>query len=112
MEKLMDQICAACGQVQHLQKVLSKKRDPVTHVCFIDELAKAGFNLLTALATVLKRLQLTATPASSSRSALEPLHKKTCDKHKHAEKIHRSHPSSFIPPIIKPLFQSSHGSPS
>ena len=27
-------------QVQHLQKVLAKKRDPVTHVCFIDELAK------------------------------------------------------------------------
>uniref|UniRef100_A0A674AY20 Conserved oligomeric Golgi complex subunit 5 n=1 Tax=Salmo trutta TaxID=8032 RepID=A0A674AY20_SALTR len=35
LEKLMDQICAACGQVQHLQKVLTKKRDPVTHVCFI-----------------------------------------------------------------------------
>ena len=28
-------------QVHHLQKVLMKKRDPVTHVCFIDELAKA-----------------------------------------------------------------------
>ena len=27
-------------QVQHLQKVLVKKRDPVTHVCFIEELAK------------------------------------------------------------------------
>ncbi|XP_041058299.1 conserved oligomeric Golgi complex subunit 5 isoform X2 [Carcharodon carcharias] len=40
MEKLMDQICAACGQVQHLQKVLTKKRDPVTHVCFIDEITK------------------------------------------------------------------------
>uniref|UniRef100_H3ANZ6 Component of oligomeric golgi complex 5 n=1 Tax=Latimeria chalumnae TaxID=7897 RepID=H3ANZ6_LATCH len=42
MEKLMDQICAACGQVQHLQKVLAKKRDPVSHVCFIDEIAKDG----------------------------------------------------------------------
>ncbi|XP_038667266.1 conserved oligomeric Golgi complex subunit 5 isoform X2 [Scyliorhinus canicula] len=42
MEKLMDQICAACGQVQHLQKVLTKKRDPVTHVCFIDEITKDG----------------------------------------------------------------------
>ncbi|KAL0962660.1 hypothetical protein UPYG_G00343520 [Umbra pygmaea] len=40
LEKLMDQICAACGQVQHLQKVLAKKRDPVTHVCFIDEIIK------------------------------------------------------------------------
>ncbi|XP_019955516.2 conserved oligomeric Golgi complex subunit 5 [Paralichthys olivaceus] len=42
LEKLMDQICAACRQVQHLQKVLMKKRDPVTHVCFIDEISKEG----------------------------------------------------------------------
>ncbi|XP_063783130.1 conserved oligomeric Golgi complex subunit 5 isoform X2 [Pseudophryne corroboree] len=42
MEKLMDQIYAACVQVQHLQKVLMKKRDPVSHVCFIDEIAKDG----------------------------------------------------------------------
>ncbi|KAK7476321.1 hypothetical protein BaRGS_00032439 [Batillaria attramentaria] len=40
MEKLMDSIYSACSQIQHLQKVLAKKRDPVTHVCFIDELAK------------------------------------------------------------------------
>ncbi|XP_033119679.1 conserved oligomeric Golgi complex subunit 5-like [Anneissia japonica] len=40
LEKLMDQIYSACGQVQHLQKVLSKKRDPVTHICFIEELQK------------------------------------------------------------------------
>lgn len=66
LEKLMDQICAACRQVrclshswnpdvgrktqrcervfqvQHLQKVLMKKRDPVTHVCFIDDIMKVG----------------------------------------------------------------------
>ncbi|XP_016519047.1 conserved oligomeric Golgi complex subunit 5 [Poecilia formosa] len=42
LEKLMDQICAACRQVQHLQKVLVKKRDPVSHVCFIDEIIKDG----------------------------------------------------------------------
>ncbi|XP_018424525.1 PREDICTED: conserved oligomeric Golgi complex subunit 5 isoform X2 [Nanorana parkeri] len=42
LEKLMDQIYAACVQVQHLQKVLTKKRDPVSHVCFIDEIAKDG----------------------------------------------------------------------
>ncbi|XP_062611399.1 conserved oligomeric Golgi complex subunit 5-like isoform X3 [Saccostrea cucullata] len=40
MEKLMDNIYASCAQVQHLQKVLVKKRDPVTHVCFIEELGK------------------------------------------------------------------------
>uniref|UniRef100_A0A8C7WG53 Component of oligomeric golgi complex 5 n=1 Tax=Oncorhynchus mykiss TaxID=8022 RepID=A0A8C7WG53_ONCMY len=28
--------------VQHLQKVLTKKRDPVTHVCFISEIIKDG----------------------------------------------------------------------
>ncbi|XP_017293700.1 conserved oligomeric Golgi complex subunit 5 [Kryptolebias marmoratus] len=42
LEKLMDQICAACRQVQHLQKVLMKKRDPVSHVCFIDDIIKDG----------------------------------------------------------------------
>ncbi|EDL36904.1 mCG22471, isoform CRA_b [Mus musculus] len=42
MEKLMDHICAACGQVQHLQKVLTKKRDPVSHICFIEEIIKDG----------------------------------------------------------------------
>ncbi|XP_077981435.1 conserved oligomeric Golgi complex subunit 5-like [Glandiceps talaboti] len=42
MEKLMDEIYSACGQVQHLQKVLAKKRDPVTHICFIDALIKEG----------------------------------------------------------------------
>uniref|UniRef100_A0A3Q3WBS5 Conserved oligomeric Golgi complex subunit 5 n=1 Tax=Mola mola TaxID=94237 RepID=A0A3Q3WBS5_MOLML len=42
LEKLMDQICAASRQVQHLQKVLIKKRDPITHLCFIDEIVKDG----------------------------------------------------------------------
>ncbi|XP_021565404.1 conserved oligomeric Golgi complex subunit 5, partial [Carlito syrichta] len=40
MEKLMNYICAVCGQVQHLQKVLAKKRDPVSHICFIEEIVK------------------------------------------------------------------------
>uniref|UniRef100_A0A8C5VGE7 Conserved oligomeric Golgi complex subunit 5 n=1 Tax=Microcebus murinus TaxID=30608 RepID=A0A8C5VGE7_MICMU len=42
MEKLMDLICSVCGQVQHLQKVLVKKRDPVSHICFIEEIIKDG----------------------------------------------------------------------
>ncbi|ERE72722.1 conserved oligomeric Golgi complex subunit 5 [Cricetulus griseus] len=44
MEKLMDHICAACGQVQHLQKVLTKKRDPVSHICFIEEIVKPAIS--------------------------------------------------------------------
>lgn len=35
-----------CPQVQHLQKVLVKKRDPVTHVCFIDDIIKVRFVIL------------------------------------------------------------------
>uniref|UniRef100_A0A7N5KBS0 Conserved oligomeric Golgi complex subunit 5 n=1 Tax=Ailuropoda melanoleuca TaxID=9646 RepID=A0A7N5KBS0_AILME len=42
MEKLVDHICTVCGQVQHLQKILAKKRDPVSHVCFIEEIVKDG----------------------------------------------------------------------
>uniref|UniRef100_A0A8B9GNG0 Conserved oligomeric Golgi complex subunit 5 n=1 Tax=Astyanax mexicanus TaxID=7994 RepID=A0A8B9GNG0_ASTMX len=42
LEKLMDHILYAVCIVQHLQKVLTKKRDPVTHVCFIDEIVKEG----------------------------------------------------------------------
>ncbi|KAM7121282.1 conserved oligomeric Golgi complex subunit 5 isoform 4-T4 [Molossus nigricans] len=42
MEKLVDHICTVCGQVQHLQKILAKKRDPVSHICFIEEIVKDG----------------------------------------------------------------------
>ncbi|XP_046839867.1 conserved oligomeric Golgi complex subunit 5-like [Xenia sp. Carnegie-2017] len=40
MEKLMDKIYSYCGKIHHLLKVLSKKRDPVTHVCFMEEFLK------------------------------------------------------------------------
>ncbi|KYO38620.1 conserved oligomeric Golgi complex subunit 5 [Alligator mississippiensis] len=66
MEKLMDQICAACGQVQHLQKVLTKKRDPVSHVCFIEEIVKEGqsdifYKFWTAVTQTLSSQFQTAT---------------------------------------------------
>lgn len=57
LEKLMDQIHAACGQVNHLQRVLVKKRDPVTHVCFMDELQKDGHgNIMLSFWMSLTRL--------------------------------------------------------
>ncbi|KAJ8387684.1 hypothetical protein AAFF_G00151150 [Aldrovandia affinis] len=70
LEKLMDQICAACGQVQHLQKVLTKKRDPVTHVCFIDEIVKDGqmdimYTFWNSLTRILSVEFQRATSASS-----------------------------------------------
>ncbi|KAI9523839.1 Conserved oligomeric Golgi complex subunit [Dissostichus eleginoides] len=70
LEKLMDQICAACRQVQHLQKVLLKKRDPVTHVCFIDEIIKDGqpdilYTFWTDVTSTLSEEFHRATEASS-----------------------------------------------
>ncbi|XP_043213901.1 conserved oligomeric Golgi complex subunit 5-like isoform X1 [Amphibalanus amphitrite] len=41
LERLADHIYGACAQIQHIHKVLSKKRDPVTQVCFIDEVRSA-----------------------------------------------------------------------
>ncbi|XP_040007214.1 conserved oligomeric Golgi complex subunit 5 isoform X2 [Xiphias gladius] len=70
LEKLMDQICASCRQVQHLQKVLMKKRDPVTHVCFIDEISKDGqpdilYTFWTDITNTLSEEFHRATEASS-----------------------------------------------
>ncbi|XP_061769123.1 conserved oligomeric Golgi complex subunit 5 [Nerophis ophidion] len=70
LEKLLDQICAACKQVQHLQKVLMKKRDPVTHKCFIDEIIKDGepdilYTFWTDITNNLKEEFHKATEASS-----------------------------------------------
>uniref|UniRef100_A0A8C3L1Y9 Conserved oligomeric Golgi complex subunit 5 n=1 Tax=Chrysolophus pictus TaxID=9089 RepID=A0A8C3L1Y9_CHRPC len=69
MEKLMDQICAACGQVQHLQKLLAKKRDPISHVCFIEEIVKDGqsdilYKFWTAVTQTLSSQFQSATDSS------------------------------------------------
>ncbi|EDV25887.1 uncharacterized protein TRIADDRAFT_24290, partial [Trichoplax adhaerens] len=42
MEKLMGNIYETCVQMSVLEKVLFKKKDPVTHLCFIEELLKDG----------------------------------------------------------------------
>ncbi|MBN3295644.1 conserved oligomeric Golgi complex subunit 5 [Amia ocellicauda] len=73
LEKLMDHICASCGQVQHLQKVLIKKRDPVTHVCFIDEIVKDGHAdiLFTFWNSVTQILAIEFQKATNSSSFLK-----------------------------------------
>lgn len=42
IEDVMEFVSSATNQVVGLQKVLAKKRDPVTHQAFIDELGKSG----------------------------------------------------------------------
>ncbi|CAL8242579.1 unnamed protein product [Merluccius merluccius] len=73
LEKLMDQICAACKQMQHLQKVLTKKRDPVTHVCFIDDIIKDGQPdlLYTFWSDVTNTLALEFSKATTGSSFLK-----------------------------------------
>ena len=44
--KLSHKTSAFLLQIHHLQKVLAKKRDPVTHVCFMEELVKVPFLVL------------------------------------------------------------------
>lgn len=44
MEEVMEGVALATNQIVNLQKVLSKKRDPVTHTRFIEELGKDGKN--------------------------------------------------------------------
>ncbi|KAG1656205.1 Conserved oligomeric Golgi complex subunit 5 [Nymphon striatum] len=44
IEKMMDKIYSNCGNIQHLHSVLAKKRDPVSHICFLDELKKDGYS--------------------------------------------------------------------
>lgn len=42
MDRLVDSVCQACSQIQQLEQVLAKKKDPVTHVVFLQELQKSG----------------------------------------------------------------------
>ncbi|KAF8080342.1 hypothetical protein N665_0952s0001 [Sinapis alba] len=47
MASCMDQLYSLVFAVWHLQRVLSKKRDPFTHVLLLDEVIKEGDSMLT-----------------------------------------------------------------
>ncbi|KAF8081466.1 hypothetical protein N665_0885s0013 [Sinapis alba] len=47
MTSCMDQLYSLVVAVWHLQRVLSKKRDPFTHVLLLDEVIKEGDSMLT-----------------------------------------------------------------
>eukprot|EP00899_Mesostigma_viride_P002929 jgi/Mesvir1/12637/Mv02193-RA.1 len=47
VQQCTEQIYSAMLAVWHLQRVLVKKRDPVSHVCFLDEIVKPGQPLVT-----------------------------------------------------------------
>jgi hypothetical protein len=47
LRDVADQLQAAMTAVWHLQRVVAKKKDPLTHVCFLDVLIQEGQPLLT-----------------------------------------------------------------
>jgi len=43
----VEQLVTSATAIWHLQRVAAKKRDPVTHACFLDEVCCPGEPLLT-----------------------------------------------------------------
>ncbi|GFR42609.1 hypothetical protein Agub_g3540 [Astrephomene gubernaculifera] len=48
LREVLELVCSATTAVWHLQRVVAKKRDPLSHVCFLDELVGPGEPLLVA----------------------------------------------------------------
>ncbi len=48
LRDVLEQISSSTVAVWHLQRVVAKKRDPLTHVCFLDVLVGPGELLLVA----------------------------------------------------------------
>lgn len=53
MGNCMDQLHSVVGAVWHLQRVLSKKRDPFTHALFLDEVLQVGIESFCSLSNCL-----------------------------------------------------------
>jgi hypothetical protein len=47
LRSVLDQAVAGCLAVWHLQRVVAKKKDPLSHVLFLDVLCPPGGPLLT-----------------------------------------------------------------
>lgn len=63
MDRLVDHVCQACSQIQQLEQVLAKKKDPVTHSSFLQELQKVFFSSLCSTIPIGKTT-LTCRPVS------------------------------------------------
>ena len=47
LREVLEALQAGTTVVWHLQRVVAKKKDPLSHVCFLDVLVKQNENLLT-----------------------------------------------------------------
>ncbi len=46
MEKLMNKVYELCEKVFHLEKILAKKKDPVSHICFLENFSQDGRSVI------------------------------------------------------------------
>uniref|UniRef100_UPI00359007C5 conserved oligomeric Golgi complex subunit 5 n=1 Tax=Myxine glutinosa TaxID=7769 RepID=UPI00359007C5 len=76
-ECLMDEVFSSCLQVLQLQRVLLRKRDPVTHVCFAEELVKKG--LVNVMADFWEFVQHTLNTELQQSTGASPLLRQACE---------------------------------
>uniref|UniRef100_A0A8C4R8S3 Conserved oligomeric Golgi complex subunit 5 n=1 Tax=Eptatretus burgeri TaxID=7764 RepID=A0A8C4R8S3_EPTBU len=76
-ECLMDEVFSSCLQVLQLQRVLLRKRDPVTHVCFAEELMKKG--LVNVMADFWEFVQRTLNTELQQSTGCSPLFRQACE---------------------------------
>ena len=46
MEKLVNKTYEICEKVYHLEKILAKKKDPVSHTCFLESFSENGRSII------------------------------------------------------------------
>ena len=46
MEKLVNKTYGLCEKVYHLEKILAKKKDPVSHMCFLENFSDDGRSII------------------------------------------------------------------
>ena len=46
MEKLVNKTYEVCEKIYHLEKILAKKKDPVSHVCFLESFSENGRSVI------------------------------------------------------------------
>ena len=46
MEKIVNKMYETCERVFHLEKILAKKKDPVSHTCFLESFSENGRSII------------------------------------------------------------------
>eukprot|EP00898_Chlorokybus_atmophyticus_P001187 jgi/Chlat1/2069/Chrsp17S02540 len=104
-----EKLHGAVVAVWHLQRVLAKKRDPITHICFLDEVVKPGEPLLTETfwRTIVDMLSRQLSRAFNESSMIRETFVNSYPKlvallHAMFSKIQRDTDVKGVPPGVRP----------